>query len=370
RGDVSNARTRRHVSDPPRCVDGRLRPGVGRVVRRGNAVAQHAHDPASVRRQQRETAIVVGAIDALEGVPEPGPVGEPRGGAIVAEVERDASGRAAGEWPIRPGLRAGKRSAVFAAGEGERNNDRGIQAAHGSGWNCTRKPRDKKPGDQYRCGVMPELRVLRPGDEVVLDAFLARHADSSMFLRSNARAAGLVDRGAPGQATYVAALERGEIVGVAAHCWNGMVLLQAPAHVAVLAREAGRRSGRAVAGFSGPWDQVVAARQALGLEDRGARKDSREDLYTLGLRQLVVPPALAAGQVRCRHPEPAELDLVVRWRVDFSVEALGATDAPALETACRADALLLQERGAGWLLLDGVTPVAYSAFNAMLPEIV
>src|SRR2546427_598035 len=152
---------------------------------------------------------------------------------------------------------------------------------------------------------MPELRLLRPGDEGALETFLARHADSSMFLRSNARAAGLVDRGAPGQATYVAALERGEIVGVAAHCWNGMVLLQSPAHVAVLAREAGRRSGRAVAGFSGPWDQVVAARQALGLEDRGARRDSREDLYTLDLRQLVVPPALAAGAGRRPPPPPA-----------------------------------------------------------------
>jgi len=107
---------------------------------------------------------------------------------------------------------------------------------------------------------------------VVLDAFLARHADSSMFLRSNARAAGLVDRGEPGQGTYVAAFEHGVIVGVAAHCWNGMVLVQAPGHVATLAREAVRRSGRTVAGFSGPWDQVVAARHALGLSEGTTRK--------------------------------------------------------------------------------------------------
>jgi len=48
---------------------------------------------------------------------------------------------------------------------------------------------------------MPDLRTLQPGDEAALDAFLARHAESSMFLRSNARAAGLVDRGEPLQAT-------------------------------------------------------------------------------------------------------------------------------------------------------------------------
>jgi RimJ/RimL family protein N-acetyltransferase len=223
---------------------------------------------------------------------------------------------------------------------------------------------------RYRCGVMPELRILRTGDEVVLDTFLARHADSSMFLRSNARAAGLVDRGQPGQGTYVAALEHGAIVGVAAHCWNGMVLMQAPAHVAALAREAVRRSGRAVAGLSGPWDQVVAARQALELGGAAARKDSREDLYTLELHHLAVPPALAAGQVRCRHPEDTELDLVVRWRIAFSVEALGATETPALETACSADVRMIHDRGADWLLQDGARPVAYSAFNATLPEIV
>jgi len=75
---------------------------------------------------------------------------------------------------------------------------------------------------------VPELRLLRPGDEAALDTFLARHADTSMFLRSNARSAGLTDRGQPMQATYVAALEGGRIAGVAAHCWNGMVLVQAP----------------------------------------------------------------------------------------------------------------------------------------------
>src|SRR5437899_11064406 len=80
-----------------------------------------------------------------------------------------------------------------------------------------------------------------------------------------------------------------------------MMLVQAPAHAATLAREAVRLSGRTVAGFSGPWDQVGAARQALGLGEGTARKDSCEDLYTLELRHLAVPPPLAAGQVRCRH---------------------------------------------------------------------
>ena len=219
---------------------------------------------------------------------------------------------------------------------------------------------------------MPELRLLRCGDETALDDFLADHADTSMFLRANARSAGLSDRGEPLQGTYVAALESGRIAGVAAHCWNGMVLVQAPEpdHAAAVAQEAVRRSGRAVTGFSGPWDQVVIARRALGLAEAPTAKDSRDELYVLELERLAVPPVLASGALRCRHPQAGELDLLVAWRVGFALEALGAVDGPELHRASRADVLLQHERGTDWLLLDRAAPVSYSVFNAMLPEIV
>jgi ribosomal protein S18 acetylase RimI-like enzyme len=219
---------------------------------------------------------------------------------------------------------------------------------------------------------VPELRLLRPGDEVALDTFLARHADTSMFLRSNARSAGLADRGEPMQATYVAALDGGRIAGVAAHCWNGMVLVQAPDgdHAAAVAREAVRRSGRTVTGFSGPWGQVVAAREALGLGAAPTAKDSRDELYVLDIGRLVVPPELASGALRCRHPAERELELLVDWRVRFAVEALGATDGADLRQASTDDVRLQHERGTDWLLLAGAAPVSYSVFNAMLPDIV
>jgi len=174
------------------------------------------------------------------------------------------------------------------------------------------------------------------------------------------------------QATYVAALEGGRIAGVAAHCWNGMVLVQAPegGHAAAAALEAVRRSGRTVTGFSGPWDQVVAAREALGLGTAPAAKDSRDELYVLDLARLVVPPELASGALRCRHPAATELELLVDWRVRFAVEALGATDGPDLRQASADDVRLQHERGTDWLLLAGPAPVSYSVFNAMLADIV
>jgi len=193
-----------------------------------------------------------------------------------------------------------------------------------------------------------------------------------MFLRSNARSAGLTDRGQPMQATYVAVLERGRIAGVAAHCWNGMVLVQAPeeGHAAAVAREAVRRSGRTVTGFSGPWDQVVAAREALGLGAAPTAKDSRDELYVLDLARLIVPPQLASGALRCRHPREGELGLLIGWRARFAIEALGATDGPDLHQASTDEVRLQHERGTDWLLLAGAAPVSYSVFNAMLPDIV
>src|SRR5207248_9277935 len=102
------------------------------------------------------------------------------------------------------------------------------------------------------------------------------------------------DRGEALHGAFVGALEDGGMVGVVAHCWNGMVLVQAPAHSAVLAREAVRRSGRAVTGFSGPWAQVVAARDALRLAAATAVQDSRDELYALDLDRLVLPAPLAS----------------------------------------------------------------------------
>src|SRR5438034_5138378 len=125
-----------------------------------------------------------------------------------------------------------------------------------------------------------------------------------MFLRSDARSAGLTDRGQPMQATYVAALDGGRIAGVVAHCWNGMVLVQAPegAHAAAAAREAVRRSGRTVTGFSGPWHQVVAARAALGLGAARTTKDSRDEVYVLGASRLLVHPGMGTTvHLRLNH---------------------------------------------------------------------
>lgn len=191
-----------------------------------------------------------------------------------------------------------------------------------------------------------------------------------MFLRANARAGGLAYQGKPLQADYVAAFAGERIVAVAAHAWNGMVLLQAPEWIEAVARGVVQRSGRVVTGISGPTGQATVARTALGLDDRPGPKFGREELFALDLADLVVPAPLADGRWVCRPPRDDELDLVIGWRVDFTIEALHRAPGPGLRDEAAALMGLVHERRSHWLLFDAGRPVAYSAFNAVLPDIV
>jgi RimJ/RimL family protein N-acetyltransferase len=215
---------------------------------------------------------------------------------------------------------------------------------------------------------MATVRVLRAGDEMVLETFLARHADSTMFLRSNLRVAGIVDRGRSHEATYVAAFARRAVVGVAAHGWNGDLVLQAPVLVAELAGAAAAASSRPVDGLIGPWEQALAARTALGLDAVPAQFAQRQELFALDLDDLRVPPALTGGRLRCRRPVAADVPLLVAWRAAYRREAFNSEDRPDLLPRSRQEVEAGIAGGAAWVLEDGDRLVAYQQFNARLPD--
>lgn len=218
---------------------------------------------------------------------------------------------------------------------------------------------------------MIRVRTLGPGDEAVVDEFLDRHADASMFLRSNLRAAGLAYAGRTFEATWAGAFEDGALAGVAAHAWNGNLLVQAPRGLTDVVRHAVGASGRAVDGLFGEWTQVLAALTALGLDARPVRFLSHDDLFALDLAGLVVPEALARGHVRMRVADDPDFERITRWRSAYRVELLGhPPDDPELDASSAAEmAPLLAQRSCFLLEHDG-EPVAFSAFNAMLPDCV
>ncbi|MEH1918489.1 GNAT family N-acetyltransferase [Nostoc sp.] len=217
---------------------------------------------------------------------------------------------------------------------------------------------------------MPILRTLQPGDEVSLETFLLQHTSTSMFLRSNWRAAGLLDQGARFQGTYIAAYIDETIVAVAAHFWNEMIVVQAPVYLPEVVQAVVAQSGRAISGISGPAAQVEATKSILGLSKRPTQLDEAEILFSLALRDLQIPQALASAEVQCRLPYLDELELLTEWCAAFSVETLGQRDTPSLTTASRSIIEARQATAMHWILVAGDTPVSYSAFNASLPDIV
>jgi RimJ/RimL family protein N-acetyltransferase len=212
------------------------------------------------------------------------------------------------------------------------------------------------------------VRVLLEGDQPALEEFLAGHADSSMFLLANSRKGGLVDRGLPFQATYAAAFEGGRIMAVAAHSWLGTVLLQAPVRLAEVVRAAVAASGRRAKGLLGPYEQTLAAAEALGAAR--VEHEGRELLYALDLRALRTPEALASGRVRCRRPREPELPLLIDWRADYVLEALVEDPGPDLRARCAVSIELLHADGADFLLEEAGAPVAYCCYNARIAEAV
>ena len=214
---------------------------------------------------------------------------------------------------------------------------------------------------------MSEARLLEGADREVVEAYLAGRPERTMFLRSNLRQAGIEDGGQPLQGTYVGAFEGGALVGVAAHYWNGNVILAAEAAAGDLAVLAARLSRRPVLGLLGPHEETVRARAALGMTSAPTTHDGREMLYDLVLADLVLPKAERGTS---RPVEESELDLVLEWRMLYCRETLGVADTPEARSQQRASLERLHARGAHFLGLEDGRPVSYGAFNAELPDVV
>ena len=194
------------------------------------------------------------------------------------------------------------------------------------------------------------MRLLRAGDEEALVRFLAPLSDSSLLMLSNLKAAGLDDRGGCYQGSYAASFHGRKVAAVAAHYWNGMLLLQAPEGEARLAGLALAGSGRSVTGLLGPSDQVRALRQELRLLEQPCSIDNEEDLLALDLTNLDLPEALQGSELRVRLARSSELDLLANWRAAFAEEALRAKEGPELRARVREEITRWQSEKANLVL--------------------
>jgi GNAT superfamily N-acetyltransferase len=224
------------------------------------------------------------------------------------------------------------------------------------------------PGDMM--ASERETVILTGNDALALDRFLLPRAESSLVLLANARAAGLDYRGMALQGTYAAYRTRDGITGVAAHYWNGMVILQAPENAGELLRAVLAASGRACTGIAGPGEQVQEVLPAILATAPRPAMNSRDTLFSLDLDDLITPGTLQRGDPACRHPRGDELSDVAAMRIASLQEHLtGDTDASGL--AGTGDLVRTQQdAGNLWVLESGGRIVATAAFSAAIPGVV
>jgi uncharacterized protein len=219
--------------------------------------------------------------------------------------------------------------------------------------------------------VSGEVRILREGDESLLLSFLEKHLESSVFLVSNAERGGLVDRGEALQATYAANLVDGAITAVAAHGWNGNLLVQGDRGLEPAAHLATTTTGRDIRGIVGPLGLVQRARAALGLEAKPVARELEDRLFVLELDRLRVPALLEAPEFSLRPPTDAELvGTVAGWRAAYHEEVLGTERTPELSERALRETRAWRDAGNCWVLVRGGELVALTGINARARGIV
>ena len=217
---------------------------------------------------------------------------------------------------------------------------------------------------------MPILRALTPDDRPVLQSFLKRHRQSSMFLRSNLVHGGLVYRGLRYQGHYVGCFEGDVLTDVAAHDWNDNVVLQAPHHPLDVAQAVVKNSGRAVTGVLGPWSQVQAVEPHLDFDRSRLGKVVPEHLYALDLAELRVPQILTDGPFQHRIAKLEDLPVLIAWRRVYDHITMGFPE-HAISDDRNAQMLTgMIEDQRLWVLAENGEPVAMTGFSAMLPDTV
>ena len=104
---------------------------------------------------------------------------------------------------------------------------------------------------------MTESRLLQAGDEARLEAFLSTRPEESLLMLSNLKRAGLEAGCAPYQGRYAATIADERVTAVAAHYWNGNLIMQAPEALDELLEAVLADMSQPVRGVLGPADSAT-----------------------------------------------------------------------------------------------------------------
>ena len=207
------------------------------------------------------------------------------------------------------------------------------------------------------------IRKATQADAAAIEAFLAPHAETSMFLRGNLAAQGVGQTDHP-HSTDFYLWEECDVAGVFGLTQGGNLMAQAPGVPAeAFAGFASAIDGANVVGMTGPPDMVRAVLEACGLTEAPCGVNACEPLCALDLALLTDPRA------DLQAVSEADLPIFADWSRAYMLETgLSATEEAAQEAAERRARMAVG--GPARFLRENGAPVAMAALNARVGEMV
>ncbi len=219
------------------------------------------------------------------------------------------------------------------------------------------------------------VRVLREGDEDMLEAFLASRPDTHIFLRFNLRQGGLgEDVGRSYQGTWVGAVEDDpdtdtqRVLAAAAIFWNGRVLLQLPERANEVLDVLAGAAPRDFVEVCGPTAQIEQTLSHAWLRDRPILQRHDTTCMTLSAETFRAPDVLGAAGIDFRPPMGEELALLGDWHAAFREELWGIPRSEENDLDARNWVRRAHELRQGMVVTVGDKPVAYAAATAKLDD--
>lgn len=217
-----------------------------------------------------------------------------------------------------------------------------------------------------------QYRKLTNADQSAVEAFLFQQVETSLFMLSNMRQTGLEYSGEPYSGDYFAAMSPdGGIDGVLAHFGTGGIMMQSlsPDTLSGLIALFRQTVERPVTGIIGESEQARQVINELQLTEADYLVNMDDDLFSLTLDQLTMPP-VSGSNVNVVAITEAHRTVLSAWLKAYNIEALGAEDEESLnKTVEHTIGRFLRGDTANLLTVEG-EPVSLSGFNAQLPEIV
>ena len=210
------------------------------------------------------------------------------------------------------------------------------------------------------------LRLATKLDLAGIERLLARHVETSMFLRSNLAAHGLGPGTHRHATTCWVTEDSGGITGVFGATTSGYLILQAPEVTAKDLHDwVSALAGREVLGLTGEAGQVQAAFEVLGWREDQMSLNHAEPLYVRALEDLQSEDLLLRRALAEDEP------VLTQWFATYLQETgWGGSDSQRLKQARERAVEAQTPDSTTRILMKGGVSVAMAALNAEVEDVV